>query len=313
MCTRILSTSSLVGNHLQILGNCFPRLTIAPFRSAEWMANLATAEALIVMLSEPITEADLQLAPRLKVIGTYSVGTNHLPIQICKERNIHVVNTPEVLTNATADLALAMLLVLSRRLKDGEELVRSENWKGWEPNQVLGMSVAGKVCGIIGSGSIGKAFARRVAAIGMEPVFWAREENQEPVYFGYGTAPRLPLKRLLMDSMVLSLHCPLTTETRGLISRENLKCLPPGALIINTARGGILDEEAAIEMLHHNILGGVGLDVYEKEPSINKGWFAAPRTVMLPHLGSATVETRSDMAKLLCEGIMSIFSEQLNT
>ena len=306
MTIRILSTSPLVGDYVKDLGNRFPELTIAPFRSAEWMYGLTSAEAVIVMLSESITEFDLKLAPKLKVIGTYSVGINHLPIQACKDKKIQVVNTPGVLTNATADLALAMLLSLTRRIKDGEELARSGNWGGWAHDQILGASVAGKVCGIVGSGSIGKAFAKRAVALDMKPVFWARED-QTPVYFDDGlVAPRLPLNELLQKSAVVSLHCPLTAETRGLISRERLQLLPLGAFIINTARGGILDEDAAIDMLNNDILGGVGLDVYEKEPHINPRWFSAPRTVILPHLGSATVETRSDMAKLLCDGIISI-------
>jgi glyoxylate reductase len=201
-----------------------------------------------------------------------------------------------------------VLLSLTRRLKDGENLVRSGHWEGWAADQVLGTSLAGKVCGILGSGSIGKAFAVRVAAIGMEPIFWARE-NSTPVDFGSASAPRLPLNELFRRSAVVSIHSPLTTETAGLISREKLLHLPSGAFIINTARGGILDEDAVIEMLHDDRLGGVGLDVYDKEPNINPKWFTAPRTIMLPHLGSATFETRSAMAKLLCEGIVLAISK----
>jgi glyoxylate reductase len=272
--------------------------------------GLANAEAMIVMLSEPLTETDLQFSPMLKVIGTYSVGMNHLPLEACKARGIRIVNTPGVLTDATADLALAMLLGLTRRLAEGEALARSGAWKGWAPDQILGQSLAGKTCGIMGSGPIGRAFARRVSALGMIPVFWARED-MAPVDFGAGTAPRLPLAELLTASQVLSLHCPLTPETRGLLSAENLKRLPAGAFIINAARGGILDEEAAIQMLHQNLLGGVGLDVYEGEPAINKAWFSAPRTILLPHLGTATQETRAAMAKLLCDGIRETLEGKL--
>jgi glyoxylate reductase len=302
MTSRILSTSPLVGRSLQELGQRFPELTVAPFRSIAWKAGLATAEALVVMLSEPLTEADLQLAPMLKVIGTYSVGMNHLPLAACKARGIRIVNTPEVLTDATADLALGMLLGLTRRLADGEALARSGAWKGWAPDQVLGTSLAGRTCGIMGSGPIGRAFARRVSALGMVPVFWARADLA-PVEYGTGTAPRLPLSDLLPQCAVLSLHCPLTAETRGLLSRETLQRLPAGAFLVNTARGGILDEDAAIQMLHQGRLGGVALDVYEGEPSINPAWFTAPRTLLLPHLGSATQETRAAMAQLLCDGI----------
>ena len=302
MTIRILSTSPLVGSSLQGLGRSFPELAIAPFRSHAWNAGLATAAALVVMLSEPLTAADLDQAPLLEVIGTYSVGTNHLPLEACKARGIRIVSTPGVLTDATADLALAMLLGLTRRLADGEELTRSGGWKGWAPDQLLGTGLAGKSCGILGSGPIGRAFARRVSALGMTPLFWARADRT-PVDYGFGTAPRLPLAELLPASAVLSLHCPLTAETRGLLSREALQRLPAGAFIINAARGGILDEAAAIRMLHQGTLGGVGLDVYEGEPAINPEWFTAPRAILLPHLGSATLETRSAMAERLCDGI----------
>jgi len=310
MTLRILSTSPLVGSSLQELGDRFEHLAVAEFRSAAWNAGLATAEALVVMLSEPITESDLQRAPMLKVIGTYSVGMNHLPLEACKARGIRIVNTPEVLTDATADLALAMLLSLTRRLGDGEALTRSGQWQGWAPDQVLGTGLAGKECGIMGSGPIGRAFARRVAALGMKPLFWARADRTE-VDFGAGTAQRLPLPELLPRCAVLSLHCPLTAETRGLLSRDLLQLLPSGAFIINTARGGILDEQTVIQMLHQNRLAGVGLDVYEGEPSINKAWFTAPRSILLPHLGSATVESRTAMAKLLCDGIGATLAGKL--
>jgi glyoxylate reductase len=303
MSVRILSTSELVGPALGLLGKLLPELAVAPYRSREWHSGLATAEALVVLLSEPVTEADLALAPNLKAIGTYSVGINHLPLEACKARGIRIINTPEVLTDATADLALAMLLSLSRRLPEGEQLARSGAWPGWAPDQVLGTSLAGKCCGILGSGPIGKAFARRVAALGMRPLFWARDPGAGSVDFGAGIAPRLALAELLPQSAVLSLHCPLTADTRGLLSQEQLLRLPPGAFLINTARGGIVDEEAAIRLLHQGVLAGVALDVYAGEPVINPAWFTAPRALLLPHLGSATRETRADMANLLCDGI----------
>lgn len=311
MTVRILSTSPLVGPALQNLGARFPELTIAPFRSIAWRMSLAHAEALVVLLTEPLSEADLDYAPKLKVIGTCSVGVNHLPVEACARRGIAVVNTPGCLTDATADLALALLLALTRRLKDGEALARSGSWKGWAMDQVLGTGVAGKVCAILGTGGVGKAFARRAWALGMKPVFWDRESKGTPVDFGAGIARRLPLSDLLPRASVLSIHCPLTAETRGLLTRPILQLLPRGAFIINTARGGILDEDAAIQMLHQGLLGGVGLDVYEDEPNINQAWLKAPRTVLLPHLGSATQETREAMAQVLCDGIASTLEGKL--
>lgn len=305
MSIRILSTSPLVGPALAELGARFPELRLAPFRSPEWNAALPGAEALVVMLSEPITEADLDAAPKLKAIGTYSVGVNHLPVKACQARGIAVVNTPGVLTDATADIALALLMALTRRVAEGEALVRSGQWQGWAPDQLLGPALAGKVCGILGGGPIGQAFARRAWALGMAPIFWDREGRGGTVDFGAGTAARLPLADLLPRSAVLSLHCPLTDQTRGMLDRAALAQLPQGAVIINTARGGIMDENAAIDLLESGHLGGVGLDVYEGEPRLNERWLTAPRAVLLPHLGSATVETREAMARLLCDGLAS--------
>ena len=306
MSTRILASSMLVGRSLFQLGELFPQLCIAPYRSIAWQLGLPTAEALVVLLSEPITQADLDLAPQLRVIGTYSVGTNHLPVEACLERGIRIVNTPGVLTEATANLALTLLLALTRRVSEGEALVRSGTWKGWAPDQLLGIGLAGKVCGILGSGPIGRAFAKRVWALGMKPVFWDRDGRHHSVDFGAGIAKRLPLKELLPQCAVLSLHCPLTDQTRGLLDRNMLALLPPGAILINTARGGVLDESAALEKLHTGQLGGIGLDVYDGEPRVNPAWLTAPNAVLLPHLGSATRETREAMAQLLCEGVAEV-------
>jgi glyoxylate reductase len=303
MSLRILATSQLVGPALAELGARFPELRIASFRSPEWTEALPEVEALVVVVTEAITEADLDAAPKLRALGTCSVGVNHLPLQACQARGIAVVNTPGVLTDATADLALALVLALTRRVAEGEALVRSGAWLGWRPDQLLGRGFAGKACGILGSGPIGQAFAKRVWALGMTPYFWDREGQGGAVDFGAGLAPRLPLADLLPLSAVLSLHCPLTDQTRGLLDRAAMELLPADAVLINTARGGILDENAAIDLLETGRLGGVGLDVYEGEPRLNPRWLQAPRTVLLPHLGSATVETRTAMTRLLCDGL----------
>jgi len=305
---RILSTSPLVGDALASLGAAFPELRVAPFRSEAWASALPQAEALVVLLSEPMTETDLDAAPRLKAIATYSVGTNHLPLEACAARGIAIVSTPGVLTDATADLALGLLLSVTRRIAEGEALVRSGGWLGWAPDQLLGIGLRGKVCGILGSGPIGRGFAARVRALGMAPRFWDREGVGDAVACEDFDAPRAPLNALLEASAVLSLHCPLTDATRGLLDAAALDRLPPGAVILNTARGGILDEAAAIARLRDGRLGGAGLDVYQGEPALDPAWCSAPRTVLLPHLGSATRETREAMAGLLCEGLSAILS-----
>jgi glyoxylate reductase len=308
--TRILSTSHLVGASLAKLGEKFPKLSVRPFRSLEWTNELRHAEALVILLSEPLTEEDLELCPNLKAIGTYSAGINHLPLGACRTRGISIASTPGVLTDATADTALSLLLAVTRRIAEGEALVRSRAWPGWQPDQLLGIGLTGKTCGILGAGAIGRAFARRVWALGMKPIFWDREGTGQPVDFFGGmpipnalAAQRFPLEALLRQSDVLSLHCPLTAETRGLLGMTELQMLPKGAVVINTARGSILDEAALRGLLNNGHLGGVGLDVYEGEPNFQVEWLDAPRTVLLPHLGSATVESRNAMAELLCGGI----------
>ncbi len=219
------------------------------------------------------------------------------------------MNTAGVLPAAPADLALALVLAVTRRIAEGEALVRGGRWTGWAPDQLLGLGLAGKGCGILGSGPIGRAFARRAWALGLRPAFWDREGRGGTVDYGPGAAPRLPLGDLLRQAQVLSLHCPLTPQTQGLLGLEELGALPPGAVILNTARGGLLDEAAAMDLLESGHLGGVGLDVYEGEPRVDPRWTSAPRTVLLPHLGSATRETREAMASLLCEGISKILQE----
>ncbi|MDR2561450.1 MAG: hypothetical protein LBC63_06750 [Holophagales bacterium] len=309
--TRVLSTSPLVGPSLKVLGEKFPLLSILPYRSEAWRREMESAEALIVLLSEPLGSEDVDRCPNLKAIGTYSVGTNHLPVDLCEARGISIINTPDVLTDATADLALALLLAVARRIAEGEAMVRSGEWEGWQPSQLLGIGLSGKTCGILGSGPIGRAFARRVWSLGMTPIFWDRDGLGRPVdYLSDGEktiagppAIRLPLDELLRRSDVLSLHCPLTDQTKGLLGKRELALLPKGAVVINAARGGILDEIEVMAMLASNHLGGVGLDVYDGEPKLHPGWLDAPRTVLTPHLGSATVEARSAMAELLCKGI----------
>ncbi len=308
MTIRILATSPLVGPALDTLGSRFPQLLVAPFRSPEWASALTEAEALVVLLSEPLTEQDLAAAPALRAVGTYSVGVNHLPLEACDRRGITVVSTPGVLTDATADLALALLLAVARRLPEGEALVRSGTWQGWAPGQLLGTGLAGKTCGILGSGPIGRAFARRVWALGMHPVFWDREGEGGEVDFGPGRAPRLALPDLLGRSAVISLHCPLTDQTRGLLDRPALEQLPAGALVVNTARGSIVDEGALMDLLDAGRLGGAGLDVYAGEPALDPRWRRTPRAILLPHLGSATVEAREAMARMLCDGLAAALS-----
>ncbi|MBL8027228.1 MAG: D-glycerate dehydrogenase, partial [Fibrobacteres bacterium] len=222
MAVRILATSMLYGNAVFELAEKLPELKLVEFRSAEWERLLPEAEALIITLNNVFTSEDILKAKKLKAIGTFSVGVNHLPLKLCEEKNIKIVNTPGVLTDATADISLALLLAVARRIVEADELVRNGEWKGWTPGFMLGTELSGKVCGIMGSGPIGQAVARRVHALGMKVVFWDREGSGKPVDFGYDVAERLPLDALLKISNVLSLNCPLTEQTKCLLSKVKL-------------------------------------------------------------------------------------------
>ena len=227
----------------------------------------------------------LDAAPRLRLVANHAVGYDNVDVPACTARGVWVTNTPDVLTESTADLTLALILSLSRRLREGEQLVRSGKWAGWAPTQLLGVELSGKTLGILGYGRIGRAVARRAEAFGMRVLFTAR---------GGG----VPLDALLEESDVLSIHCPLTPQTRGLFDAQRLLQLKRGALLINTARGPIIDEAALAAALQAGHLGGAALDVFEHEPRVHPALLGRDDVVLLPHLGSATRETRQRMAEV---------------
>jgi glyoxylate reductase len=261
----------------------------------EVRAHLAAADAFLPTPRERVTPEVLAAAPHLRIVASCSVGTDHVDLAACRERGIVVTNTPGVLTEATADLAFALILAVTRRFPEGEALARSGAWDGWKPLELLGSGLQGKTLGIYGLGRIGSAVARRGEAFGMR-VFGVVEEDA-PERFG----------RLLATSDVLSLHAPLTASTRSRFGREELFRMKRGAFLVNTARGPLVDEAALVEALEAGHLRGAGLDVYENEPAIHRGLLARSDVVLLPHLGSATVETRLAMARLACSEIARFF------
>lgn len=257
--------------------------------------HLAAADALIATPRLRVDAALLAAAPRLRVVANAVVGVDHVDLPACRARGIRVTNTPGVLTDATADLAFALILAVARRLREAEALARSGSWDGWKPTELLGASLAGKVLGIFGAGRIGRAVAHRGEAFGMAPLLF--DEDGTPEEF----------ERLLAGSDVLSLHAPLTDETRGLFGRENLSRMKKGAILINTARGPLVDEAALAEALARGRLSGAGLDVYAEEPRIHPALRGRDDVVLLPHVGSATRETRLAMARLACEEVLRAF------
>lgn len=262
-------------------------------RAAE--PHLAEADALVATPRFRVDAELLAAAPRLRVVANAVVGVDHVDLAACRARGIRVTNTPGVLTDATADLAFALILAVARRLREGEALARSGRWDGWKPTELLGISLAGKVLGIYGAGRIGRAVARRGEAFGMVPLLFGRESGEAE------------FEELLARSDVISLHAPLTERTRGRFSRDVLFRMKPGALLVNTARGALVDEEALADALAAGRLGGAGLDVHANEPRICPALAARSDVVLLPHIGSATKETRLTMARLACEEVLRAF------
>ncbi len=266
--------------------------------------GLQEAEAAICTLTERIDEELLQAAPRLRVIANCAVGFNNIALEAARARGIVVTNTPEVLTEATADLTWALLLAVSRRIPEGDRLVRSGAWKGWEPTQLLGAEVSCQTLGIVGMGRIGTAVARRAAGFGMAVVYCREGPDIRP-----DLDPRwerLPLDDLLTRSDFVSLHVPLTPETHHLIGEPQLRRMRPSGFLINTSRGPVVDEAALVRALQEGWLAGAGLDVYEQEPVVHPGLRELQQVVLLPHLGSATLGTRIRMGMLCVDNIAAV-------
>jgi glyoxylate reductase len=257
---------------------------------SEWPL-LAAVAALLPTPRERVTEEVLAAAPKLVLVASHSVGVDHVDLEACRRRGIRVTNTPDVLTDATADLAWTLILALTRRVREGEALARSGSWDGWKPLELLGVSLQGKTLGIYGMGRIGRAVARRGEAFGMKVISFDRDGTEEE------------LERFLSKVDVLSIHVPLTDATRGRFGEKELSRMKEGAILVNAARGPIVDEAALVAALSSKHLMGAGLDVYELEPQIHPGLVSLPNVVLLPHLGSATFETRLAMARLACEEI----------
>ena len=278
------STTDLLAGHAVVTGGgSLPR--------SEWPL-LADADALLPTPRERVTADVLAAAPRVRLVASHSVGVDHVDLAACRARGILVTNTPDVLTEATADLAFALILAVARRLREGEALARSGAWDGWRPRELLGVSLQGRTLGIYGFGRIGRAVARRGEAFGMDVVSFERDGAEEE------------LREFLLKVDVLSVHAPLTDSTRGRFGAAELSWMREGAILVNTARGPIVDEKALAAALRSKHLFGAGLDVFQGEPKIEAALMDLPNVVLLPHLGSATTETRLAMARLACTEIV---------
>ena len=270
--------------------------------------SVAGADAIVSLLTEKVDGELLDAAgPQLRVVSNVAVGYNNIDVAACTERGLRATNTPDVLTDATADIALSLILMTTRRLAEGERIIRSgEAWQ-WGMFYLLGSSIQGRRLGIIGMGKIGAATARRAKAFGMEIVYSNRREIASELAAELD-CQRLSLDELMVTSDVISIHCPYSPETHHLISTAQLDAMKPTAFLINTARGPIVDEHALAVALTTGAIAGAGLDVFEHEPKVHPDLISLENVVLIPHLGSATIETRGAMASLAVSNTLAVLA-----
>jgi glyoxylate reductase len=272
---------------------------------AELLSRVAGKDALVCLLTDTIDAAVLDAAgPSLKIVANVAVGYNNIDVTACRARNIVATNTPDVLTNACADFTWALILAVTRRLGEGERVVRSGRWAGWALDYMLGMELRGKQLGVVGMGRIGRAVAEKAPAFGMRVAYAARN----PV--DVTGAEHMTLDRLLATSDVVSLHCPMSDETRHLIDGTALLRMRRSAYLINTSRGPVVDESALAVALREGRLAGAALDVYEREPIVHPDLMALENVLLIPHLASATTETRTAMADLAASNALAVLAGQ---
>jgi glyoxylate reductase len=266
----------------------------------EIVARTRDADGLICMLTDRIDAGLIEAAPRLRIISQMAVGYDNIDVAAAAACGIPVGNTPGVLTEATADLTFALILAITRRVVEAEGFVRSGSWRTWDPNGLLGLELSGATLGIIGYGKIGKAVSRRAEGFGMRVVCASRSKIPA------GPMTQLSFEKVLEQADVVTLHVPLSAETTGMIGELELRLMKPSAFLINTARGGIIDQPALIRALNEGRIAGAGLDVAAVEPiPTNDPLLAAPNCLLLPHIGSATLATRSRMADIAVDNCLA--------
>jgi glyoxylate reductase len=300
---QVVSTSALPIDLVAQVTAAIPgAVVLVPARGHVGLADLDlhAADALVCLLLDRIDAPVLARAPNLRVIANCAVGIDNIDLATATAAGVCVTNTPDVLTEATAELAFALMLTCARRLGEGERLVRSGAWTGWALDQLLGTGLLGKTLGIVGMGRIGQAMARRALGFGMHVVYASPHEVSA------APARQVSIDDVFATADVVSLHCPLVPETHQLVDTRRLAMMKPTAILVNTARGGCVDEAALIRALTDGRLFGAALDVYAREPRIDPGLLACPRLVLAPHLGSATISARTAMAQLCADAVISV-------
>ncbi|MBN1538615.1 MAG: D-glycerate dehydrogenase [Candidatus Thermoplasmatota archaeon] len=276
-----------------------------PMPRNELLERIHDKDGLLCLLGDRIDSEVMDNAPRLRVIGNYAVGVDNIDVDHATSRGILVVNTPGVLTDATADLAFGLILAVARRLAEGDRFIREGRFVSWSPTLMLGKQVHGATLGVVGAGKIGEAVLRRGRCFGMRLLYNSRSRKRH-LEEGIGAHYR-ELDELLGESDFVSLNCPLTDSTRHLIGERELSLMKSDAVLVNTSRGPVVDEKALSRALSGRVIGGAGLDVYEEEPKVYPPLMELDNVILVPHIGSATTLTRGRMASMVAGGIRSIF------
>jgi lactate dehydrogenase-like 2-hydroxyacid dehydrogenase len=273
------------------------------------MAALRAADAVIPTVGDRLPRSTLLVEPlRTRIIANYGVGTDHIDLETARARQILVTNTPDVLTECTADLTIALMLAVMRRMSEAERELRRGHWSGWHPTHMLGTRVSGKTLGIIGFGRIGRAVARRASlGFGMNVLFFSPRAPQPHEITGLQAVPRPSIDDVLRESDVVSIHAPGSAANRHLINAERISMMKPTAYLLNTSRGELIDTNALVAALQDGSLAGAGLDVFENEPNVAPPLLALPNVVLLPHIGSATLETRTAMGMRTIDNLVAFF------
>ena len=300
---RVVVTRALPAPALDALRATGAEVWVSPHDRAlapdELREAVAGADAVVAMLHDRVDDDLLTAAgPQLRIVANVAVGYDNIDLEAARAHGVTITNTPGVLTDATADLAIALLLAITRRLGEGERLLRSRTEWAWAIDFMLGRGLRGKTLGIVGYGEIGRATATRARAFGMEVVYTKRSPGDDP--------GQVELGELLERAHVVSLHCPLTPETRHLIDAAALARMRDDAYLVNTARGPVVDEAALAGALRDGVIAGAALDVFEAEPDVHPGLLDLDNVVIVPHLGSATRETRTAMAELAAANVVAV-------
>jgi len=280
-----------------------------PYSKKQLIEVVKEADILVPTVTDKIDNEVLgNASSKLKLIANFGNGIDHINIEIAQKKKIIVTNTPGVLTEDTADMVMGLLLAVPRKIIEGEHLIRSGTWKGWSPTHMMGRRIWGKRLGIIGMGSIGQAVARRAIGFGVNIHYHNRNRLPDIIEDAHQATFWEDLDQMLPKMDIISINCPSTPETYHLLSRARLSILQPHAYIINTSRGKVLDEESLAQLLSEGKIAGAGLDVFEREPSVSKVLLGAPNTVLLPHMGSATVEARIEMGEKVIVNIQTLLN-----